>query len=368
MSTQLENLKSNPAEDNGPLMSIATWCLVGVSGAFLIVRLIIQKSQRRLWIDDLLLGLSWTLLLVQVILNQLAINLGYGRHALDVNLSNFNTMIYYGASELTISIIAITLSKISFGVTLLRLTSGWTRYYVCFAITTLAVFAIPAATVPWTQCKPIAKTFLDILPGTCVDKRPSVRYGNFQAIWSAMMDVSLALLPWKILWNVQMRTAEKIGVGLAMSLGVFAGAIAIVRAHYIEKLAVLDTSYDSYTSIIWASAEAAMAIVATSIPVLRVVLKGVVNTAIEGYNTSGRSKSRTNSSQVLSSGGWKQSSKRPTDLSVTLCGDESLMKSHGKGYLELDDLIVDEDTGRVSAATPVSISEAKEQRVPQWPL
>ncbi|CAN9164910.1 unnamed protein product [Alternaria alternata] len=83
MSTQLENLKSNPAEDNGPLMSIATWCLVGVSGAFLIVRLIIQKSQRRLWIDDLLLGLSWTLLLVQVILNQLAINLGYGKHALD---------------------------------------------------------------------------------------------------------------------------------------------------------------------------------------------------------------------------------------------------------------------------------------------
>jgi hypothetical protein len=111
-----------------------------------------------------------------------------------------------------------------------------------------------------------------------------------------------------------------------------------------------------------------MAIVATSIPVLRVVLKGVVNTAIEGYNTSGRSKSRTNSSQVLSSGGWKQSSKRPAELSVTLCGDVSLMKSHGKGYLELDDLIVDEDTGRVSAATPVSISEAKEQRVPQWPL
>lgn len=44
------------------------------------------------------------------------------------------------------------------------------------------------------------------------------------------------------------------------------------------------------------------------------------------------------------------------------------MKSHGKRYLELDDLIVDGDTGRVSAATPVSISEAKEQRVPQWPL
>lgn len=33
------------------------------------------------------------------------------------------------------------------------------------------------------------------------------------------MDITLALLPWKILWNLQMRTPEKIGVIFAMSLG-----------------------------------------------------------------------------------------------------------------------------------------------------
>jgi hypothetical protein len=38
-------------------------------------------------------------------------------------------------------------------------------------------------------------------------------------VWSALMDVSLALLPWTILWNLQMRPAEKVGVGVAMSLG-----------------------------------------------------------------------------------------------------------------------------------------------------
>jgi hypothetical protein len=40
------------------------------------------------------------------------------------------------------------------------------------------------------------------------------------AVWSAIMDISLALLPWQILWKLQMRTAEKIGVGIAMSLGI----------------------------------------------------------------------------------------------------------------------------------------------------
>jgi hypothetical protein len=147
-------------------------------------------------------------------------------------------MTYLGASELTVSIVAITLSKISFGITLLRLTDHWLRYYVWFGIATLAIFALPVAVVPWVQCRPLAKTFLDLIPGTCIDKRPSVVYGMFQAgesksthdvlrfgtdldaVWSAMIDISFALLPWKILWSLQMRTAEKIGVGIAMSLGV----------------------------------------------------------------------------------------------------------------------------------------------------
>jgi hypothetical protein len=34
------------------------------------------------------------------------------------------------------------------------------------------------------------------------------------------MDFVLALLPWTILWNLQMKRTEKIGAGIAMSLGV----------------------------------------------------------------------------------------------------------------------------------------------------
>jgi hypothetical protein len=148
-------------------------------------------------------------------------------------------MMYYGAAELTIYTVAIALSKISFGLTLLRLTDGWIRLFVYFAISTLAIFAVPATVIPWVQCKPLAKTFVDFIPGTCINKHPSVVYGRFQAgtqtgsnnvhvdllltrdvVWSAIMDVCLAVLPWKILWNLQMRTAEKIGVCVAMSLGI----------------------------------------------------------------------------------------------------------------------------------------------------
>lgn len=38
--------------------------------------------------------------------------------------------------------------------------------------------------------------------------------------YSAAMDFTLALLPWKIIWALQMKRVEKIGVAVAMSMGV----------------------------------------------------------------------------------------------------------------------------------------------------
>jgi hypothetical protein len=44
---------------------------------------------------------------------------------------------------------------------------------------------------------------------------------NFYApAYSAVMDFTLAALPWTFLWNLQMRKQEKFGVAFAMSMGV----------------------------------------------------------------------------------------------------------------------------------------------------
>ena len=96
---------SNPKENNGPLMSVVTWCLVSVAGAFLAARIWIRQHQGKLWLDDCTLVISWvgdttsrrkkefidlvqTLLLIQVIINQLSINIGYGKHTLDRKTPN----------------------------------------------------------------------------------------------------------------------------------------------------------------------------------------------------------------------------------------------------------------------------------------
>ncbi|KAF2997634.1 hypothetical protein E8E13_004741 [Curvularia kusanoi] len=310
---------------------------------------------------------SWLLLLVQAIINQLTVNLGFGKHALDINFDHLDKIAFYGATGLTISTFAITLSKISFGVTLIRLTDGWPRMYVFFTMVTLAIFSIPTATLPWVLCKPLSKTFVDILPGTCMDKGPSVHYARFQAIWAALVDISLAILPWKILWGLQMRMAEKIGVCLAMSLGLLTAVGSIIRSRYVELLATQDLSYEAYKSVIWSAADSSMTIVAVSMPVLRVFVQRAVTSAIDTYNNSSRDKSRIENSRATATGAdvtLRQSNKSSNRTSNSV----EMLSRGSKGYLELEDLVVDETTGRVTVLTSEALPDTPEQKTSQWPL
>ncbi|KAI1522365.1 Peroxidase-2 domain containing protein, partial [Pyrenophora tritici-repentis] len=152
-----------------------------------------------------------------------------------------------------------------------------------------------------------------------------------------------------------------------MSLGILAGATAIVRARYVEQLQEEDLSYEAYNSVIWSAAESAMTIVATSIPILRVFFKQRIREVITSYqNSSSRSKSRTNASGSNPSQPSqnasaiarenKQRSKRNTIHTMEHTSTDSLfvdLESGSKeGHIELDDLVVDEKTGRVTALTP----------------
>jgi hypothetical protein len=47
-----------------------------------------------------------------------------------------------------------------------------------------------------------------------------IRLTVFGAVYSAACDFVLALLPWKIVMGLQMKLHEKLGVALAMSVGI----------------------------------------------------------------------------------------------------------------------------------------------------
>ena len=56
--------------------------------------------------------------------------------------------------------------------------------------------------------------------------------------YGALCDLILALLPWRIVWNLHMRQRLKIGIALAMSSGVFASACGIAKAIHLIGLSM----------------------------------------------------------------------------------------------------------------------------------
>lgn len=164
---------------------------------------------------------------------------------------------------------------------------------------------LPSAFLTWIQCKPTARLWNPFLEGTCWPATVSRDYGFFNAAFCAVIDFALALAPWKLLMGLQLKTKEKIGVGVAMSMGLLAGVCAIVKGVYLQEV----TDYDFFCKppivlcyesriityvldkgkdvIIWTSVETAAAIVGACIPVLRVFFKNTINSLHDRYHRTG---------------------------------------------------------------------------------
>ncbi|KAL1608877.1 hypothetical protein SLS59_002068 [Nothophoma quercina] len=289
--------------DNGPVIVGITWWLTFLCGGFLGLRIYAKLSRRQgLWWDDWILISSWVstsadmqrpctdrvqiLLLIEAILTQMGQLLGFGKRTVDIDPNNVLTIALYTSIGASISCFASTFSKISFGVTLLRLTAGKIRWTVWFCVVTLFLFMLPSAFITWIQCTPTAKAWDPTIEGHCWDAVITVNYGVFNAAWCAAADFYLALVPWTLIWGLQMRTREKIGVGVAMSMGILAGVCAIVKGVYVIQLRQADFSYNGKDVTIWTAVETAVAIIGASIPVLRVFFREKVSSY---SNSRGRS-------------------------------------------------------------------------------
>ena len=99
-------------------------------------------------------------------------------------MENLSKLTIYGFVTLSLVIVAVTVAKISFALTLLTLANGlwrWINWTVWFLVIVMVVITIPVAILPWVQCIPLEKSYIDFIPGKCIDKNHTVRLGMFLA-------------------------------------------------------------------------------------------------------------------------------------------------------------------------------------------
>ncbi|KAF4915222.1 hypothetical protein CGCVW01_v010390 [Colletotrichum viniferum] len=277
----------NPG-DPALLVNGSIWSMAAVSTTFLALRIYCKAFRVRwmVWIDDWLLIADWVFLIAsQSFLSEL-MRLGFAR-TYNVT-STMKTLIYVYDNCHKVS---LGLTKASFAVTLLRISSTRQQYFIWFLVVTMNIQFIIHIILTWRPICPIVPGDpTPHLPVSCWESPNATALGVVGGFYSAAADILLALLPWKIVMGLQMKTHEKIGVAIAMSMGVLAGVMGVMKA--VQSIIVLDpTTPNLFWKLcifhVWVEAEPNVTIIAASIPVLRVLFRNIRSQRETGYPSSG---------------------------------------------------------------------------------
>ncbi|KAL1844508.1 hypothetical protein VTK73DRAFT_2393 [Phialemonium thermophilum] len=262
-----------PHPNYGPQINYAIWLLTGLAAGFLALRVYCKFLRHRgLWWDDYVLVVSWVALVAQTALITFNTTIGYGQHIWDFFPRDLSTFLLVSNTSGFFSILAAMWSKTSFALTLLRISEGWTRWLIWAIIASVNLVLGFAALATYIQCTPSEKLWHPTMEGRCWPKEILISYIMFCSAYSGAMDMVLAILPWQIIGKLTMNKKEKIGVLLAMSMGVFAGAVSFAKIGQLPSINKFDLIDGIWLSI-FGTAESAVTIMAASIPILRALLR-----------------------------------------------------------------------------------------------
>ncbi|KAK5655975.1 hypothetical protein OQA88_5113 [Cercophora sp. LCS_1] len=266
------NTDDLPHNDLGPVLNAVFWTLTSLAFVFMALRLYCKYHRgRHFWWDDYVLIASWIALAVSASTTTVCVALDYGKHGYDINPDNLPKMPFVAVFAGFFSVLAAAWSKTSFALTLIRLSERWMRIMIWFIVVTVNGILGTAMLFMWVKCRPIAKIWDVTLEGECIPGEKIITLFQWSAGWSGAMDVVLALCPWVLLWNMKMLKREKIGVAVAMSMGVVAGVASLVKMVELPHLA--GDPADTVRVTIWGGAEGSLTIIAASIPVLRMLIR-----------------------------------------------------------------------------------------------
>ncbi|KAJ5523409.1 hypothetical protein N7513_012953 [Penicillium frequentans] len=270
-------------QNQGPTILALCWILVMIPGLVLGLRIwcktaLSNRGFSGFGLDDMIVLLAWSLHLVYTVLITKAVKLGViGRHAGAIeNPEHIPEALKLVYISFVILILGCVFSKTSFAFTLLRIvTKRWMKALLWFIIVTMNAIMWLCAVSYLAQCTPTAALWNTKVAATakCWPTNVFEDIALVAGAYSGCMDFILALLPWLIIWKLEMKKREKIGIALAMSMGVFAAITSFIKTSKLVNVAMVqDFTYFCSSIAIWASAETGFTIFAASIPALRILI------------------------------------------------------------------------------------------------
>ncbi|KAJ5128503.1 hypothetical protein N7448_002224 [Penicillium atrosanguineum] len=254
----------------GPMTNAVLWLEVVIFAVFVGLRLYTRISLlNAVGVDDYLVVLA----LIVHILYTIFVTIGtyYGLGQLYANVGDadiYYTAVKYELFSQVAGLAVIGIGKAAVGMFLLRIVRNKIQIgfiWACIVIT--AIITTFACVTVIVQCIPVEKSWKPNTPGYCwLDFS---RVGYTVGSWFVAVDFSFAILPWFVVWDLNMKQKEKITVACGLSLGIFAGICGIVRTVALSGLNASEYIYDTVPMLIWSATESCVTIMCSSIPVLR---------------------------------------------------------------------------------------------------
>ncbi|RAL67100.1 hypothetical protein DID88_007880 [Monilinia fructigena] len=201
---------------------------------------------------------------------------GFGQHSTTLAIEDFANATRSEIIGQTFCLIGIATSKASVSVFLLRLAIvQWHRWVLYFTLFSVSSIAVICALFDFIRCDPIAHVWNPSIPAKCwLSDEQYTTISMVVGGTSAVADFVLALLPWIILWNINIKRKEKFLITSSMSMGIIAMVCGVIRTINFSCLSSRsDYSYKTTGLILWSSTELTTTILTATVPTYRPLLK-----------------------------------------------------------------------------------------------
>ncbi|PSN75246.1 hypothetical protein BS50DRAFT_462296, partial [Corynespora cassiicola Philippines] len=253
-------------------LNAGLWSLFAGATAFLVARIWVKVTRRHgLWYDDYILLISWLVLATNNSIISVEYATGYVTDKWDDRMQILINVTSCG------TLMGQAWTKTAFAVTLLKLTKGWSRWVLWFCIVTMNAYMFVKVIFQWAKIceKPSYQVWYRL--DFCLSWAFREAFKEGGNVYNIIMDFVLAIFPWFITWNLDMRKVEKIGLCLTMSLGMVVAIVSAIRTAWKNDGNDKDELYfwRNAMSNIWYSSEVAGTIIVQCVPILRPLIRDI---------------------------------------------------------------------------------------------
>ncbi|KAI1773207.1 hypothetical protein F4818DRAFT_423571 [Hypoxylon cercidicola] len=260
----------NPPNENARGLAVAGLCLSLASLGFLVRMYSKLFCAKRARVEDYLGIIAFgTYITVVVTVINLATEFGLWVHVWNVNVRGIRY--YFNQTFLFITFYSLTMLFAKAAILIewihvfVPLPNRNAFFWICCAIIIVNTMLYVAAIIA-TQlaCIPREKLWFPTISGTCINRKP---LDECVIVFNLAVDILILLLPQRVIWKLNLKGKQKIGISVIFSVGILACACAAGRVYSIFTLDYYgDATYHGTDTFMWALAETTCVFLVFCIP------------------------------------------------------------------------------------------------------